>query len=191
MSRIGNQPITLPRNIDVTLGKDNTVSIKGPNGTLAQQLHPTIQATLTGNTLTIRRTTDQKNTKALHGLYRVLLHNNIIGVTTGFKKTLQLVGIGYKAEAENNVLQLQLGKSHATYILMPHQINVKVEMTKGKKPTTYIHIEGIDKQLVGQVAAKIRDQKPPEPFITKRSNTQKGIRYIDERLIGKTKKDGK
>lgn len=191
MSRIGNQPIKIPTNVKVDIAKDNRVTIQGPKGSLTQYVKPQITVAIEDQQIVVKRPTDQKNVKALHGLYRVLLNNMIIGVTQGFKKSLEVVGIGYKAEVVNQILELQLDKSHTIQICMPPHITVSAEVNRDKKISTYVHIEGIDKQLVGQMAMKIRDQKPPEAYISKRGNTQKGIRYTDELLIGKTKKDGK
>ena len=191
MSRIGHQPITIPSGVQVTISADNRVDIKGGKGILSQEIDTAISVSVKDNILQVDRSTENKRDKSLHGLYRMLLQNMVIGVTEGYKKSLEIVGVGYKAFIENDLLELSLGKSHAIFMQMPAEVKAQVEVTKGKNPRTYIHLESIDKQLIGQVAARIRAEKRPEAYITKRENTQKGIRYVGEHLIGKTKKDGK
>ena len=190
MSRIGNQAISIPKDVRVHITSENVVEIQGPKGVLVQKIDPCISVTQQGDQLLVARTNEDKKTKSMHGLYRALLCNKINGVTSGYKKSLQVVGLSYKASVENNVLMLSLGKSHLTYIKMPEGISIALELVKGKRTGIYLHVEGIDKALVGEVASKIRAQRPPEPYVSKRGNTQKGIRYVDEVLIGKTKKDG-
>ena len=191
MSRIGNKPIVIPGNTTLQIGKDNAVSVKGPKGELTRTISPNIALKLEGNTLSINNSSEQKSDKSLHGLSRALLNNMIVGVTEGFQKQLQIVGTGYKANVEGDILELNLGKSHVIYIKLPPEITLAVAIQKGKMPSVMLTVSGIDKELVGLVSAKIREQKPPEPYITKRNNTQKGIRCIGEILVGKMKKDGK
>lgn len=191
MSRIGNKPIIIPSNATLQIGEGNTVSVKGPKGDLTRAIPSNIKLQVEGNTLTINNSSEQKSDKSLHGLSRALLYNMIVGVTEGYQKQLQIVGTGYKANVEGDVLELNLGKSHVIYIKLPPEITLTVVIQKGKMPTIILTVMGMDKELVGLVAAKIREQKPPEPYITKRNNTQKGIRCIGEILVGKMKKDGK
>ena len=191
MSRIGNQPIQIPNNVKVELTGNNQLSVKGPKGELMQKIHPTISVNINNNTISLARANNEKHTKALHGLHRALINNMIIGSEKEHTKSLEVKGLGNKASIQDKLLQLQLGKSHITYLVIPPNLNVEVETTKGKKSQTFIHIKGIDKQFVGQIAALIRKQRPTEPYISNRSGEQKGIRYIDEILIGKKKKDAK
>ncbi len=191
MSRIGNTPLKIPNGVTVNITNDNQVKIQGPKGTLGIKVNSAIQLKHEGDILTLARTSSQKKDCALHGLSQRLLNNMIIGVTKSHKKTLEIIGIGYGANVESNLLLLNLGKSHVTYLKIPKEITITAESVKGKTVTTHVHIEGVDKQLVGQVAAVIRKQRPPNAYITKRGNTQKGIRYLGEMLIGKTKKDSK
>ncbi|MCS6822481.1 MAG: 50S ribosomal protein L6 [Microscillaceae bacterium] len=181
MSRIGKKPIEIPKGVSVEVGKDNLVTIKGPKGTLSQQVHPDIKVIIENGILTIERPTDQKRHKAMHGLYRALLNNMIIGVTQGYKIDLEVVGVGYKANVNNNVLELGLGYSHAIFFALPKEISATTLTEKGKNPI--ITLQGIDKQLLGQVAAKIRSLRKPEPY------KGKGIKMLNEvlrRKAGKT-----
>jgi large subunit ribosomal protein L6 len=180
MSRIGKLPISIPAGVSIKLDK-TTVKAKGPKGELSQDIGTDITAELEGNVLTLSRPTEQKRHKALHGLYRSLINNMIIGVNTGYKLNLELVGVGYKAVAQNNVLELSLGYSHSIFIAVPSEVKLSSETAKGKNPT--ISLEGIDKQLVGQVAAKIKSMRKVEPY------KGKGIRFVGEvvrRKAGKT-----
>lgn len=180
MSRIGKKPITLPAGVTASVAADNTVTVKGPKGTLTQQVDPDITVKVEGGQIIVERPTDQKRHKALHGLYRALLNNMVIGVHQGFKKQMELIGVGYKAEASGQQLQLSLGYSHNILFVVPNEIKVSAETQKGKPPV--ITLEGIDKQLLGQVAAKIRSFRKPEPY------KGKGIKFVDEiirRKVGK------
>ncbi|WP_026999297.1 50S ribosomal protein L6 [Eisenibacter elegans] len=181
MSRIGKKPIQLPNGVSVTVDAANTVTVKGPKGTLTQQVDPDIQVTVEGNTLTVERPTDEKRHKSLHGLYRALINNMVQGVNDGFKKELEIVGVGYKATATNNVLELSLGYSHAIFLALPAEVTANAVTERGKNPI--ITLESIDKQLLGQVAAKIRSLRKVEPY------KGKGIRFVGEeirRKAGKT-----
>lgn len=181
MSRIGKNPIQLPEGVTAAFSKEGVVSVKGPKGELTQQIDPAITVKVEEGQIVLERKSDQKAHKAFHGLYRSLIQNMVVGVSEGYKKTLELVGVGYKASAQNNVLELNLGYSHGIHFAMPAEIKVTAEMAKGKNPL--VHLEGIDKQLIGQVAAKIRTLRKVEPY------KGKGIRFQGEeirRKAGKT-----
>lgn len=176
MSRIGRKPIQVPSGVTVTLN-DNFIKVKGPKGELGFTYHPNITVTLNDNIIEITRPDDQKENRSLHGLTRALIQNMIKGVTEGYKKILDIVGVGYKAELKGNNLLLSMGYSHPIYFIPP--AGIKLETTT----PTQIIISGIDKQLVGQVAAKIRSFRKPEPY------KGKGIKYSTEvirRKAGKT-----
>ncbi len=180
MSRIGKAPINVPEGVSITVDKQ-TVSVKGPKGELTQQIDPDITCKVEDGVLTVERPTEQKRHKALHGLYRSLVNNMVEGVSNGFKKEMELVGVGYKAAVQNNVLELNLGYSHSIYFAVPEEIKVSAETEKGKNPK--VTVEGIDKQLVGQISAKIKSLRKVEPY------KGKGIRFIGEqvrRKAGKT-----
>jgi large subunit ribosomal protein L6 len=181
MSRIGKAPIKLPAGVDFKINSNNLVSIKGPKGELHQQIDADITVTLTDNEILVTRPTDHKRHRALHGLYRSLINNMIVGVTTGYTKRQELVGVGFKATNEGNILDLILGFSHHIYFEIPKEITIKTETEKGKNPI--ITLESADKQLIGQVAAKIRSLRAPEPY------KGKGIKFVGEvlrRKAGKT-----
>lgn len=180
MSRIGKNPIELPESVTVTISKEGLINVKGPKGELEQQVDPAIIVTVEQNQIVLARKSEQKAHKAFHGLYRALLQNMVVGVSEGYKKTLELVGVGYKASAQNNVLELNLGYSHGIHFAMPAEIKVSAEMVKGKNPL--VHLEGIDKQLIGQVAAKIRTLRKVEPY------KGKGIRFLGEQIRRKAGK---
>ena len=180
MSRIGKAPIEIPVGITITIEKE-TVTVKGPKGVLTQNVDPDIIVKVDEGVLTVERPTDQKRHKALHGLYRSLINNMVEGVVKGYKKDLELIGVGYKAAVTNNVLELNLGYSHNIYLSMPEGITVTSETNKGQSPKVFV--EGIDKQLVGQISAKIKSMRTVEPY------KGKGIRFIGEqvrRKAGKT-----
>ena len=181
MSRIGKAPIKLPAGVDFKINSNNLVSIKGPKGELHQQIDADITVTLTDNEILVTRPTDHKRHRALHGLYRSLINNMIVGVTAGYIKRQELVGVGFKATNEGNILDLILGFSHHIYFEIPKEITIKTETEKGKNPI--ITLESADKQLIGQVAAKIRSLRAPEPY------KGKGIKFVGEvlrRKAGKT-----
>ncbi|MEM9417123.1 MAG: 50S ribosomal protein L6 [Bacteroidota bacterium] len=180
MSRIGKSPIQLPENVTVTISKEGLVSVKGPKGELTQQVDPAITVKVVEGQVVLERKSDQKTHKAFHGLYRSLLQNMVTGVNEGYKKTLELVGVGYKASVQNNVLELTLGYSHGIHFAVPAEITVSAEMVKGKNPL--VHLEGVDKQLVGQVAAKIKTLRKVEPY------KGKGIRFLGEQIRRKAGK---
>jgi large subunit ribosomal protein L6 len=181
MSRIGKAPIKLPAGVDFKINSNNLVSIKGPKGELHQQIDADITVTLTDSEILVTRPTDHKRHRALHGLYRSLINNMIVGVTAGYIKRQELVGVGFKATNEGNILDLILGFSHHIYFEIPKEITIKTETEKGKNPI--ITLESADKQLIGQVAAKIRALRAPEPY------KGKGIKFVGEvlrRKAGKT-----
>ncbi|AMQ55877.1 50S ribosomal protein L6 [Algoriphagus sanaruensis] len=181
MSRIGKKPINLPSGVTVDVSAHNTVTVKGPKGTLTQDVNPDIQVSVEGNTLVLSRPTDSKRHKSMHGLYRALVNNMVVGVSEGYKKEMELVGVGYKASNQGQVLELSLGYSHSIFMALPNEISLKTETPKGKNPV--ITLEGIDKELIGQVAAKIRSLRKVEPY------KGKGVRFVGEvvrRKAGKT-----
>lgn len=172
MSRIGNKPIELLKDVTLTTDEHNVVTVKGPKGTLTQQVDRELEVTTEDGSIVVKRPTDQKRHKAAHGLYRSLIYNMIEGVTTGYKRELELVGVGYKASTQNDILELSLGYSHGIFLQMPEGIKVVAETAKGKNPT--VTLEGYDKQLIGQVAAKIKSLRPVEPY------KGKGVRFVGE-----------
>ncbi|KOF03552.1 50S ribosomal protein L6 [Roseivirga seohaensis] len=181
MSRIGKKPIDLPQGVSVDVTADNVVTVKGPKGELKQAVNPDIKVTVDGAVLMVERPTEQKRHKSLHGLYRSLINNMVVGVSEGYKRDLELVGVGYKATVTNNVLELSLGYSHNIFVAVPDEIKASAEMLKGKNPT--VSLEGIDKELIGQVAAKIKSLRKSEPY------KGKGIKFVGEvirRKAGKT-----
>jgi len=181
MSRIGKLPISLPSNVEVSFDTDNLVSVKGPKGTLQTQVDRDIKLSKVDGQLVIERPTEQKRHKAMHGLYRSLINNMVVGVSDGYKEQLELVGVGYKATAANNTLELSLGYSHNIFLALPKEVTANAVNEKGKAPV--IILESIDKQLIGQVAAKIRSLRKVEPY------KGKGIRFVGEvirRKAGKT-----
>ena len=181
MSRIGNKPIVVPENVSMDITDDNLVTVKGPKGELQQQVDPDIELSLKDGQLSLKRPTEQKRHKSIHGLFRSLVNNMVIGVMDGYKKELALVGVGYKASVQGNLLELSLGYSHNIFFAVPEEVSIKAETKKGKNPI--LTLEGIDKQLVGQVAAKIKSLRKVEPY------KGKGVRFVGEqvrRKAGKT-----
>lgn len=180
MSRIGNKTIQVPAGVTVTVSDKNEVTVKGPKGTLTQKIDRDITIQQEGDELRVVRPTDQKRHKALHGLYRSLVNNMIVGVSTGYRKELELVGVGYRATANNNVLELSLGYSHSIFMAVPQEIKVTTTAEKGQNPK--IFLEGIDKELIGLVCAKIRSLRKVEPY------KGKGIRFVGEQIRRKAGK---
>jgi large subunit ribosomal protein L6 len=172
MSRIGKQPVVLPAGVTVSVSADNTVTVKGPKGELKQLLDRDISIEIKEGSIEVSRPTDQIRHRALHGLYRSLLSNMVKGVTDGFKKKLELVGVGYKATNAGNLLDLSLGYSHNIIFEIPKELKIATATEKGKNPE--ITIEGIDNQLLGAVCAKIRSLRKPEPY------KGKGVRFQGE-----------
>lgn len=172
MSRIGKQPIAIPAGVTVNIGNNNIITVKGPKGELKQAVDRDITLEVKDGNLLLQRPTEQIRHRAMHGLYRSLLSNIVKGVTDGFKKQLELVGVGYKATNQGNLLDLSLGYSHNIIFEVPKELSVATLTEKGKNPQ--IILESIDKQLLGQVAAKIRGLRKPEPY------KGKGVKYSDE-----------
>jgi large subunit ribosomal protein L6 len=179
MSRVGNKIITLPAGVSVNVD-NSVVTVKGPKGTLTQAIDPDITVSVDGSELKVQRPTEQKRHKALHGLYRALVNNMVVGVSTGYRLQLEIVGVGYKASNNGNVLELSLGYSHSVYVGVPPEIKVSTLTEKGQNPK--VILEGIDKQLIGQVAAKIRSLRKVEPY------KGKGIRFSGEQIRRKAGK---
>ncbi|MEZ5106007.1 MAG: 50S ribosomal protein L6 [Draconibacterium sp.] len=181
MSRIGKLPVTVPAGVDVKVSNDNVVSVKGPLGELTQKVDPEIELTIENGTVELKRAGETKRQKSMHGLYRALVNNMVVGVSKGYEVKLELVGVGYRAEAlPNNVLDLVLGYAHHTYIQLPPEI--QLEATSDKRSNPIITLKSIDKQLIGQVAAKIRSFRKPEPY------KGKGIKFVGEELRRKAGK---
>ncbi|SDL81381.1 50S ribosomal protein L6 [Siphonobacter aquaeclarae] len=172
MSRIGKKIITLPAGVTVDVDKNNLVTVKGPKGTLSQAVDPDISVEIEGGELQVVRPTEQKRHKALHGLYRALINNMVVGVSQGYRTEMEIVGVGYKASNQGNILELALGYSHSIFVAIPTELKVTTAMEKGQNPK--VVLEGIDKQLIGQVAAKIKSLRKVEPY------KGKGIRFTGE-----------
>lgn len=187
MSRVGKLPISIPSGVTVTMDeKSSIVTVKGPKGELKQHIHPDISVAIENGVITFSRPTDQKRHRSMHGLYRVLVNNMITGVSSGFEKKLEVIGVGFKAEATGQQLELSVGHSHPILMILPKEVSVATETKRGSAPV--ITLNSIDKQLIGQVAAKIREMRPPEPY------KGKGIRRVGEfvrRKAGKTGGKGK
>ena len=179
MSRIGRAPIAIPAGVTVTVSDDNLVTVKGPKGTLTQEVNKNITVKQEGNEILVSRPDDEKQNRAFHGLYRALIHNMVVGVSTGFTKTLNLVGTGYRAEAKGNTLNITIGYSHPVIMKAPENI------TFATPNQTTIEVSGMNKQQVGNVAADIRAVRSPEPY------HGKGIRYAGEVVRQKEGKTGK
>ncbi len=180
MSRIGKKIIDLPKGVSINVGADNVVAIKGPKGELKQAVDRDITISVNENIVELKRPTDQIRHRAMHGLYRALINNLVVGVTDGFKKELELVGVGFKASNQGNVLDLSLGYSHNIIFEVPNELSVRTSQEKGDNPR--IFLEGADKQLLGQVAAKIRGLRKPEPY------KGKGVKYKGEYIRRKAGK---
>jgi large subunit ribosomal protein L6 len=180
MSRIGKLPVNLPKGVTVNVSDTNMVSVKGPLGELTQVVDKDLKVEVVGNEVILSRPSESKNHKSLHGLYRALIHNMVVGVSEGYKKELELVGIGYRAEAKGQNLEMSLGFSHEINILLPNE--VKVETKTERRANPIITLTCIDKQLIGHVTAKIRSLRPPEPY------KGKGIKFVGEQLRRKAGK---
>lgn len=180
MSRIGKKPVTVPAGVTITVGKDNIVSVKGPKGELKESIDRDITIEINNGEVNVGRPTDQIRHRAMHGLYRSLISNMVKGVTEGYKKEMELVGVGYKAANQGNVLDLALGYSHNILFEIPKELKVTTTQEKGKNPI--ISLESIDKQLLGQVCAKIRGLRKPEPY------KGKGVKFVGEVLRRKAGK---
>jgi large subunit ribosomal protein L6 len=179
MSRIGKLPIQIPAGVTVTV-KDDVVTVKGPKGELVQKINPDIKANIDNNVLSLTRPSDERIHRAMHGLYRSLINNMVVGVSEGYKKELELVGVGYRAANTGQLLDLALGYTHNIYILLPNEIKIETKSERNKNPL--IILESADKQLLGQVCAKIRSFRMPEPY------KGKGIRFVGEIIRRKSGK---
>lgn len=179
MSRIGLKPIVIPAGVEVSVDAENTVTVKGPNGTLTQDVNKDITVTVDGSEVTLQRPSDDKEHRALHGLYRALIANMVTGVTEGFKKNLEVNGVGYRVQAQGNKLTMNLGFSHQVIMEAPEGIKIECPSANA------IVISGADKQAVGQFAAQVREKRPPEPY------KGKGIKYAEEHIRRKEGKAGK
>ncbi len=180
MSRIGKAPIEIPAGVTVTVAADNVVTVKGPKGTLSQKVNADMTVTVEDGHVHVARPSDDREHRSQHGLYRALIHNMIVGVSTGYRKEMELVGVGYRATATGQVLELALGFSHAIYIKLSPEIKVEAKTERNKNPL--IILESNDKQLLGQVCAKIRSLRKPEPY------KGKGIKFVGEVIRRKSGK---
>ena len=179
MSRIGRMPVVIPAGVEVNIAEGNLITVKGPKGTLTQKLSPKMTLSMEGNEVHVARPNDEKENRALHGLTRALLHNMVVGVTEGYKKELEINGVGYRAAKEGNKLILTIGYSHPVEVAeIP---GISIEVPSANK----VVISGCDKQMVGQFAAEVREKRPPEPY------KGKGIKYADEVIRRKEGKAGK
>ena len=183
MSRIGKTPIEIPQGVTVKV-ENNVVTVKGPKGELSQTFNPDLTVKVEDGHVVLTRPSDDREHRAQHGLYRALIHNMVVGVSTGYRKEMELVGVGYRAAATGQVLELSLGFSHAIYIKLPPEVKVEAKSERNKNPL--IILESDDKQLLGQVCAKIRSLRKPEPY------KGKGIKFVGEiirRKSGKSASD--
>lgn len=180
MSRIGKLPINIPAGVTVTVNNDNVVTVKGPKGELSQEVNPDIKVSVDASVLTVARPSDDKAHRALHGLYRSLINNMVFGVSEGYRKELELVGVGYRASNNGQILELSLGYTHNIYLMLPKEIKLETKSERNKNPL--IILESCDKQLIGQVCSKIRSFRKPEPY------KGKGIRFVGEVIRRKSGK---
>lgn len=180
MSRIGKLPITIPSGVDIKVGSDNVLTVKGPKGELKQQINPELSVKIEDGSLTVERPTDSKEHRSQHGLHRSLISNMVIGVSEGFKKELELVGVGYRVSNTGQLVELSLGFTHSIFLQLADEIKVETKMERNKNPL--IILESADKQLLGQVCAKIRSFRKPEPY------KGKGVKFVGEELRRKSGK---
>ena len=180
MSRIGKAPISIPSGVEINVSKGNLVSVKGPKGALTEQIDPDLTVEIEDGQLNVKRPTEQKRHRAMHGLYRALIYNMVEGVTSGYSKELELVGVGYRASNKGQLLELSLGYSHPIMFALPDEVKLETKSEKGQNPK--IILTSIDKQLIGQIAAKIRAFRKPEPY------KGKGIRFVGEEIRRKVGK---
>lgn len=171
MSRIGKQPINIPAGVTVSVA-NTTVTVKGPKGTLIQEINPNISVAVEGNVCTVTRPDDEKLNRSMHGLYRSLIQNMVTGVSDGYKKTLELVGVGYRVSNQGQVLEFALGYTHNIFMSLPPEIKIETKSERNQNPI--VILESADKQLIGQVCAKIRSFRKPEPY------KGKGVRFQGE-----------
>ena len=179
MSRIGKLPISIPAGVSVTL-KDDVVTVKGPKGELSQYVNPLIKVEVAENQILLTRNSDERQERAFHGLYRSLINNMVVGVSEGYKKELELVGVGYRATNNGNIIEFALGYSHNIFLQLPSDIKVETKSERNKNPL--IILESCDKQLLGQVCSKIRSFRKPEPY------KGKGIKFVGEEIRRKSGK---
>jgi len=180
MSRIGKLPIPISDKVEFSVNAQNVVTVKGTKGSLSLKIDPSITVKEEDGHIVLSRSSDERQYRALHGLYRALINNAVIGVTEGYSKTLEIIGVGYRASVNNGIVELGLGHSHPFYFVPPDGINIEVDTKSGKNPR--VIVSGINKELVGQVAAKIRSLRPPEPY------KGKGVRYLNEQVRRKAGK---
>lgn len=180
MSRIGKLPITLPSSVTVNIDDNNLVTVKGPKGELLQQIHSEMILSVDDGILSIERPSESKEHKSLHGLYRSLINNMVLGVSEGFRKELELIGVGYRVTNTGQLLDLSLGFTHSIFLELPNEIKIETKMERNKSPL--IILESCDKQLLGQVCAKIRSFRTPEPY------KGKGVRFVGEQVRRKSGK---
>jgi large subunit ribosomal protein L6 len=180
MSRIGNLPVPISDKVEFSINADNIATFKGEKGTNTLRIHPDISIEKSENELLIKRATDQKEHKALHGLFRALINNAVVGVSEGYTKKLEIIGVGFRASMNGDVLELNLGYSHPIFFVPPAGIDMEVDTKTSKNPI--LIISGVDKEMVGQVSAKIRSFRKPEPY------KGKGIRYLGEQVRRKAGK---
>lgn len=179
MSRIGKLPIQIPAGVTVTI-KDDVVTVKGPKGELSEKVNPSIKVSIDNGVINLTRPSDERTHRAQHGLYRALVNNMVVGVSTGYRKELELVGVGYRASSTGQVLDLSLGYTHSIYLQLPNEVKLETKSERNKNPL--IILESADKQLLGQVCAKIRSFRMPEPY------KGKGIRFVGEEIRRKSGK---
>jgi large subunit ribosomal protein L6 len=185
MSRIGKLPIEIPAGVTIAV-QDNVVTVKGPKGILTQEVNENLSVSVEGNQCIVARPNDEKQNRAMHGLYRSLINNMVIGVSEGYKKVLELVGVGYRASCNGQILELSLGFTHNIYLALPAEVKLETKSERNQNPV--ILLESVDKQLIGQVCAKIRSFRKPEPY------KGKGVRFAGEqvrRKAGKSAGKGK
>jgi len=180
MSRIGKLPVSLPKGVTINVSDSNEISVKGPLGELKQMINKDLKVEIVDNTIVLSRPSESKSHKSLHGLSRALIANMVVGVSQGFKKELELVGVGYRAEAKGQQLEMSLGYSHEIILQVPDEVKVETKTERRSNPV--ITLTCIDKQLIGHVAAKIRSFRPPEPY------KGKGIKFVAEQLRRKAGK---
>lgn len=180
MSRIGKLPISIPAGVTVKVEKDNLITVKGPKGELTQKVNPDLNIEIENNVLTLTRPNEEQTMRAMHGLYRSLLFNMVTGVSEGYRKEMELVGVGYRVSNQGQIVELSLGYTHSIFLQLPNEIKVETKMERNKNPL--IILESCDKQLLGQVCAKIRSFRKPEPY------KGKGIRFVGEQIRRKSGK---
>ena len=180
MSRIGRLPVVVPAGVEVKISAKNLVTVKGPKGELSQYVNPLITVTISDNEVVVSRSSDEKQERAFHGLYRALINNMVVGVSEGYKKELELVGVGYRVSNTGNIVELALGYTHPIFMVLPSEIKVETKTERNKNPL--ITLESCDKQLLGAVCAKIRSFRKPEPY------KGKGVKFVGEVIRRKSGK---